>query len=818
MNRTTMAAVYPEQLCRALMRDVKKFLSYKNTVEDYYKCQRCSMGRAATADMEHSFLPGECRYGKWPEGEGPRERKRLEREQQDQDNIFENFRKEALRNPKVMQGKLAAHPSISFDSEQTAILKMCIINLLSSAVDKFDKTEKKKDDQSYVHWLEDPTSLGWLQRILKDYMRVQGAMACLQPWSTPTPEPQLSVDEAPLRLLLRGSIESWKIGQVEDLRTLSLSQWHEPIELDEDWLIAFFGADPEGEPTTSSSASSIKAIKDKDADDDPGGELALLPQPELEEEAAEEPAHHPGSLRPIFDFRRVFARLPRLAGTDDITAKRLILGLHERLWHAGTQEVKNILIRCGMPHAVWRLTGDAVSSCRICRKFSRAGRRPQFKGANLSMQFNEMVQADLYNYDGETFLLVIDEATRYKVATKCESRELKHILGALMRCWIRYFGPMRTLVSDQETALMTVHAGVELQRLGIARQPGGTTSKLQGQQHTATGLVEKHIDLTKLTMAKIQAEAARWGLEIEGEELACEACMAANTIFNVGGYSPVTMLFGVLPRGYLEPEEPLQGDEVSPDESAFERSLRLRQVALQASQAAILETRISRANRSRPQRLPVEEMIPGTTKVELFRDDGGGYGWRGPATVLQINEAAGTAIVEFQQRPYLVGLRHLRPLRESYLQFLNEASTTTSKEAEQALLRMKMIVEDCTPYKPNTMGEILKIENGENKMLRFPKEDSDTVNQMLKDATTFLDFHYKHVAFHGVCFGKGMKTILVPKFSKGTLITWSEGIVGIAVTEHNVDSNIHIKELFVKNIDKLCHLYLYGYVQYQNED
>ena len=155
-------------------------------------------------------------------------------------------------------------------------------------------------------------------------------------------------------------------------------------------------------------------------------------------------------------------------------------------------------------------------------------------------------------------------------------------------------------------------------------------------------------------------------------------------------------------------------------------------------------------------------MIPGTTKVELFRDDGGGYGWRGPATVLQINEAAGTAIVEFQQRPYLVGLRHLRPLRESYLQFLNEASTTTSKEAEHALLRMKMIVEDCTPYKPNTMGEILKIENGENKMLRFPKEDSDTVNQMLKDAKTFLDFHYKHVAFHGVRFGKGMKTILAP--------------------------------------------------------
>eukprot|EP00435_Cladocopium_sp_Y103_P025906 s172_g6.t1 len=116
------------------------------------------------------------------------------------------------------------------------------------------------------------------------------------------------------------------------------------------------------------------------------------------------------------------------------------------------------------------------------------------------------------------------------------------------------------------------------------------------------------------------------------------------------------MLFGVLPSGYLDPEQQPPGDDVSADESAFERSLKLRQIALQASQAAILEMRISEANRSRPQQLFVADMTSGTTKVEIFRDDGGGYGWRGPATVLKINESAGTAIVEFQQRPYLIGL------------------------------------------------------------------------------------------------------------------------------------------------------------------
>lgn len=65
-NRTTMAAVYPESMCKALVKDVKRFLDYRNTSQGYYKCEPCAMDRAATADMEHNFLPGEFRYGKWP--------------------------------------------------------------------------------------------------------------------------------------------------------------------------------------------------------------------------------------------------------------------------------------------------------------------------------------------------------------------------------------------------------------------------------------------------------------------------------------------------------------------------------------------------------------------------------------------------------------------------------------------------------------------------------------------------------------------------------------------------------------------------------
>jgi len=151
---------------------------------------------------------------------------------------------------------------------------------------------------------------------------------------------------------MRGNVESWNLQAVQDLRELSLSRWHEPLNLEDDWLIALFGKDPAkaGEASSSSTPSKL-AIKDKiDSDDDEKAAVAVIGQEqeqllprEMDEENPDGPAEHPGRLKPIFDFRRLFTRLPKLVGKDDITAKRLILGLHERLWHAGSQDIKAIL-------------------------------------------------------------------------------------------------------------------------------------------------------------------------------------------------------------------------------------------------------------------------------------------------------------------------------------------------------------------------------------------------------------------------------------------------------------------------------------------
>lgn len=70
----------------------------------------------------------------------------------------------------------------------------------------------------------------------------------------------LSPEQSPLRLLLYGNMTSWRIAQLEDLRELSASQWHEPLNIEDGWMVAVFGGDPGELPTASASSGPRKPM------------------------------------------------------------------------------------------------------------------------------------------------------------------------------------------------------------------------------------------------------------------------------------------------------------------------------------------------------------------------------------------------------------------------------------------------------------------------------------------------------------------------------------------------------------------------------
>ena len=210
---------------------------------------------------------------------------------------------------------------------------------------------------------------------------------------------------------------------------------------------------------------------------------AVRPEPEVDEAK---------SIKPLYDFRKVFRKLQSdLPDTDPVMAKRLLLGLRERFYHAPISDFRNMLIRAGLDGTVLKLAEEAIMNCSICRKHVRLPPRPQVKIGSQASSFNSRVQCDLFQYKETWVLLMVDEATRYKAAMAVSSREHNDLLQPMLKWWFSIYG------------LMSHQAGKELERFGIERVPKGTTSGPAAAQHTGTGLAERHIGLVEITMAKL---------------------------------------------------------------------------------------------------------------------------------------------------------------------------------------------------------------------------------------------------------------------------------------------------------------------------
>ena len=74
----------------------------------------------------------------------------------------------------------------------------------------------------------------------------------------------------------------------------------------------------------------------------------------------------------------------------------------------------------------------------------------------------------------------------------------------------------------------------------------------QKQEHTGTGLVERHVALEKLTMLEMKAECDSQGLVVELDEICAEAAMAQNLALNFGGYTPAQAAIAHNPRAFYE--------------------------------------------------------------------------------------------------------------------------------------------------------------------------------------------------------------------------------------------------------------------------
>ena len=574
-------------------------------------------------------------------------------------------------------------------------------------------------------------------------------------------------------------------------------------------------------PTTTSTADSDLKTPDVLAlpDQQPGEEEFLrdsayepaLQQPAQEIEELESKSHQElAPIRPNYNLRRVLQRIPILVEREELNkAKQLLLGLHERLWHSPASDFTNLLRKAGMSGEVIALAREAVQSCAICRKYVRLPARPQMRARGASI-FNQTLQLDLFYWETHWFMLLIDEATRFKKCGPITGQTEEDLLQSLLDLWIYNFGPPENLILDQQVALMTQDVGGEFERLGINRSPRGTTAGKGAEQHTGTGIVERHVSLMKLTMYKIRAEMQRQGLTPTEAELGQEAAMAHNITLCYGGVTPSMAVFGTLPRGFYDPESKhiMNTDGAADsDLTIFERALRIRQTSLAQAQQAIAEDRVARAARTRPHQLDVQSLVAGTSEVEFYREVKKDPGWRGPALLLRLDNDEGVAVIQYQGKPYLVALRHIRPFRGIYhLEVQNHT-------VDEALRKLMVYVENMTEYKVYLYGWIMKRNS---TWVKLPKNNHDATEVLGKASTVAKGLSHREL--HGILFGRALRSMKPPAGTSGILLTWLHGSRNYAIQEHHSDGHLQIKKFSTYQREDLCVIYFFFYHQSMTED
>ena len=85
-----------------------------------------------------------------------------------------------------------------------------------------------------------------------------------------------------------------------------------------------------------------------------------------------------------------------------------------------------------------------VRTCDECNALKPIPRRPRF-GAELAGHFSDVVVIDLFQ---RMYLIMIDEATRYKISTAFMAKDAISLGKAILHSWIRYFGSPKMLHSD----------------------------------------------------------------------------------------------------------------------------------------------------------------------------------------------------------------------------------------------------------------------------------------------------------------------------------------------------------------------------------
>ena len=309
---------------------------------------------------------------------------------------------------------------------------------------------------------------------------------------------------------------------------------------------------------------------------------------------------------------------------------RALRRLHLRWWHASAARMESLLKAAGVSANVIKQIAPTVESCAICRMWQRPGHRSMTTTRTVD-KFGQSVQVDLLFVEEYIVLHMIDEAIRWTATALIPDRQTQTILSAITLAWIKLYGPMQTLVSDQEGALASEEGAVWAERWKI-----NLLLKAKSQH---AQVVERHHAILRDHLHKILAQLRSEKLLVSFQDVLSEATFVKNAMLTISGTTPYVALLGRFPQVLSEFEA--QGQSALTDEDggilgASRHSVRLRELAVIAITQSQAQHRMQQAERSRTRPTGQLSDLRCGDLCDIYRQPQSKdmTGWRGPTEVV----------------------------------------------------------------------------------------------------------------------------------------------------------------------------------------
>lgn len=501
----------------------------------------------------------------------------------------------------------------------------------------------------------------------------------------------------------------------------------------------------------------------------------------------------PTYIEPSFDIKG----LQKMLADPNATRKEKLaglLGLHNKFWDAPVVDLRRMLYRSGHGKDTLQMLPDMVKSCKDCNQWASSLSKPVVT-LRLAEHFNWRVQTDLFFIIEKIYVVLFDDCIRYALAGRLQDKTPMEWLRVAFDIWIRYFGSMVILASDQEGAVISDLVGIACEKFDIQREFGGSYG------HSSAPAAERRLSIIKLGALKLWSTVQRTGLNATQDMCVSESAMAANLLLSYGGASPACALTGTQPRELYGPDNhslSASSGAIEKTPDAIEVSIRLRMHSKDCILQTICEDRYSRAENIRVQQYKPEDIakLVDGAEIDIWRepDEKNEPGWRGPAELIRLYRSDGKGTIQCRGVPMMIPLRHMRP-HIGFVWWLRSTQVTlatqNSEDASTAFQLLQAI--DMTPF-----GQIITYG-------RVYSDEASSFVLVPPDLTSFPPVIWKLALavandvlsldhFDGIQFGTQLKRTKAVALSLfGRLVVWNRNdYKNYSVTEVNPINAIHL--------------------------